>query len=208
MNNTETALMEHTIIREHRVSPDESQLVLAAQKGDLGVFNELVLLHQDAVFNLAYRILGDADAAEDITQNAFLIAYRKLSLFRNGSFRSWLFRITTNACIDELRRRKRHPMVPIETDDKTEENLLPSFDWPVHQSSPEQCYAQRELEQSVQSALNLLGPDQRAIVVLVDMQDLSYEEAAQVLRLPIGTVKSRLARGREHLRRILLHREM
>lgn len=208
MDNVGAAVMEYPIVRQHSVNPDESHMVSAAQKGDMGVFNELVLIHQDAVFNLAYRIMGDADAAEDITQNVFLIAYRKLSRFRNGSFRSWLFRITSNACIDELRRRKRHPILPIETEDQTEENLLPLLDWPVQQTSPEQWYARRELEQVVQNALNTLVPDQRAIVVLVDMQDVSYQEAAQILRLPIGTVKSRLARGREHLRRILFYKEV
>src|SRR5512135_416087 len=86
---------------------NEADLVLAAQKGDLDAFNQIVLSYQDRIFALASRILGDQDSAEDITQNAFLTAYLNLPRFRNGSFRNWLCRIATNACLDELRRHKR-----------------------------------------------------------------------------------------------------
>jgi RNA polymerase sigma factor (sigma-70 family) len=198
--------MEYSAIRENRISSDESQLVLVAQKGNLEAFNELVLMYQDAVYNLAYRILGDSDSAEDITQNSFLIAFRSLHGFRNGSFRSWLFRIATNACYDELRRRGRHPLLSIESADETEERFFPLYDLSRPEISPEQECVQHELEQAVQQALNALEPDQRAVIVLVDLQDMDYQEAANVLQIPIGTVKSRLARGREHLRQIILHR--
>jgi RNA polymerase sigma factor (sigma-70 family) len=188
MKNSRTALMDYSIIRKQRKSSNENQLVLAAQEGDRGAFNDLVLIYQEAVFNLVYRVLGETESAENITQNAFILAYRRLTHFRNEMFRSWLFRIATNACYDELRRRKRHPFLPIEPEDRTEEQL----------------YLRRESEQTIQSALDLLDPDQRIVVVLVDLQEMDYQEAAQVLRVPVETVKRRLARGRERLRQIMI----
>ncbi len=93
---------------------DEIALIDQARSGDLDAFNHLVLTYQDMAFNLAARMLSDSDAAEDVTQTAFLSAYRSLSSFRGGSFRSWVLRMVTNACYDELRRRKRRPTVPLE----------------------------------------------------------------------------------------------
>jgi RNA polymerase sigma factor (sigma-70 family) len=200
--------MVNSSIRDNRATRNDSQLALMAKEGDLGAFNELVLLHQDAIYNLAYRILGDADSAEDITQDAFLSAYRNLPRFRNGSFRSWLFRIAMNACFDELRRHKRHPMLPIESEDGSEEDLIPAYDMSIPQFSPEREYEQHELRQAIQRALNLLDPGQRAAVVLVDIQDLNYQDAAEVLQVPIGTVKSRLARARMQLRQFFIHNEI
>jgi RNA polymerase sigma-70 factor, ECF subfamily len=200
--------MGYPIIQEQRGNLYESQLVLEAQKGDLRAFNELVLIYQDVVYNLAYRILGDEDSAEDITQDTFLSAYRNMPRFRNGSFRSWLFRITTNACFDELRRRKRHPILSIESEDGPEEDSLSFYDQSLHQISPEQSYLRREMAETLQQALNSLDPDQRSVVVMVDLQDMDYQEAARVLHIPIGTVKSRLARARVRLHRDLFHQDL
>ena len=109
------------------IGGNESALVMASTKGDLDAFNQLVLSYQDGVFNLAARILGDEDTAEDITQNTFLTAYLNLPRFRNGSFRSWLYRIATNLCYDIHRRYKRYPVLPIENNDLAEEKLTPSM---------------------------------------------------------------------------------
>lgn len=182
---------------------NEADLVAAAQKGDLESFNQIVLLYQDRIFTLASRILGDADSAEDLAQNAFLAAYRNLSSFRNGSFRSWLYRIATNLCYDEIRRRKRHPLLSLEYEDNEEERLFPVFDLPDPRILPEKEYERRELQQVIQRAIDQLDPDQRAVVVLVDLQDFDYQEAAQILGIPIGTVRSRLARARVRLRSLL-----
>lgn len=182
---------------------DEERLISAAQKGDLEAFNQLVLLYQERIYNLALRILGDADSAEDITQNTFLNAYRSLSGFRNGSFRNWLFRICTNSCYDELRVRKRYILQSLEYEDTSEEIPLPASDFPGSTASPEREYEKRELEQTVQKALSQLDPDHRAVMVLVDLQDFDYQEAAQVLQVPIGTIKSRLARARTRMRFLL-----
>jgi len=202
--------MENTLITEYAttwaslIGLNEAGLVLDAQKGDLEAFNQLVILYQDRIYNLALRIVGDEYLAEDITQNTFLAAYRNLPGFRNGSFRSWLYRIATNACYDELRRRKKHPVLSLEYEDRTEERLLPPYDFPGPMSLPGKEYERLELEQVIQQALNQLDADQRAVVVLVDLQGFDYMESAQVLGIPIGTVKSRLARARLRLRHLLL----
>jgi RNA polymerase sigma-70 factor (ECF subfamily) len=159
-----------------------------------------VLSYQDRIYNLAVRILGDQDSAEDITQNTFLTAYLNLPRFRNGSFRSWLYRIATNACYDVHRRHKRYPVVSIESEDLAEERFLPLSDYSSSNTLPELEVERHELEQVVQKALSHLDVDQRSVVVLVDVQDIDYQEAAHILGIPIGTVKSRLARARQHLR--------
>jgi RNA polymerase sigma factor (sigma-70 family) len=162
-----------------------------------------VLFYQDRIFSLAARILGEEDSAEDITQNTFLTAYLNLPRFRNGSFRSWLYRIATNACLDELRRHKRYPVLSLENEDDAEERLSPLYDFPGPSILPEREAERHELEQAVKQVLNQLDADRRAVVVLVDLQDFDYQEAAQILGVPIGTVKSRLARARLQLRHVL-----
>ena len=152
---------------------------------------------------LPARIIGDEDAAEDITQNTFLAAYLNLPRFRNGSFRGWLYRIATNLCYDVHRRNKRYPVLPIENKDLAEEQLFPLYDFPASNVLPETELEKHELEQVIRHALNQLDPDQRTVVVLVDLQDFDYREAAHILGIPIGTVKSRLARARFRLHQLL-----
>ena len=196
-------ITSYTGTHETIISLNEADLVLAAQKGDLEAFNQLVLSYQDRIFNLAARILGDNDLAEDITQNTFLTAYLNLPRFRNGSFRSWLYRIATNLCYDVHRRHKRYPVLSLENEVLAEERILPLHDFSGSSIMPEMEVERRELEQVIQQALNRLDADQRTIVVLIDQQDFDYAEAAQILRIPIGTVKSRLARARLRLRQLL-----
>lgn len=191
------------VTRENGIDNKEANLVRVAQKGDPEAFNQLVLSYQDRIFNLAARILGDEDAAEDVTQNTFLSAYLNLPRFRNGSFRSWLFRIATNLCYDVHRRHKRYPILSIENKDLSEETLLPLYDFSSSSVFPEAEMERLELEQVVQHALNLLEDDQRTVVVLVDIQEFDYSEAAHILGIPIGTVKSRLARARVRLTQLL-----
>jgi RNA polymerase sigma-70 factor (ECF subfamily) len=180
---------------------DDLSLALAAQKGDLNAFNTLVLAHQETAYNLACRLLNDPDSAQDITQNAFIAAYRNIKQYRGGSFRAWLLRIVTNACYDELRRYKRHPNLPLEpvTDDPEGEIESPAWmkdDDPL----PEEVYEASELDQVIQNCLNGLPEEFRTVVVLVEMEGLDYEEAALSLNKPSGTIKSRLARARLRLR--------
>jgi RNA polymerase sigma-70 factor, ECF subfamily len=182
---------------------DEIGLIQAARKGDLDAFNRLVLAYQDIVYSQAYRMMGDSEAAEDATQEAFISAYKNLKSYRGGSFRGWLLRIVTNACYDELRRRKRRPTVPLEPLDANDEEIE-SPAWMIDPGElPEQAAVRNELGQAIQRCLEGLPDEFRLVVVLVDIQGFDYQEAAQVAGKPIGTVKSRLARARLRLRECL-----
>lgn len=182
---------------------DESALIAAARQGDLDSFNHLVLAYQELIFNQAYRVMGESNAADDATQDAFIAAYRKLNTYRGGSFRAWLLRIVTNICYDELRRRKRHPTTQLEPlDDSGEE--IESPNWIADPTeSPEETAERVELGRAIQRCIDDLPPDFRVVVTLVDIQGLDYAEVAEVVGKPLGTVKSRLARARTRLRRCL-----
>lgn len=179
---------------------DEAALIQDARRGDLDAFNRLVLAYQDLLFNQAYRMIGDPDAAEDATQEAFISAYKNIHSYRGGSFRAWLLRIVTNACYDELRRRKRRPTTPLEpVDDAGEEIESPG--WIEDQSELPEATVQRvELGKAIQHCLDDLPEEFRAAVLLVDLQGFDYDEAAQALGKPLGTIKSRLARARLRMR--------
>ena len=167
---------------------DEIALIQAAREGDLDSFNRLVLAYQDLVYNQAYRMIGEEESADDATQNTFISAYNHLKSFRGGSFKAWLLRIVTNACYDELRRRKRRPTVPLEPlDDAGEE--VESAKWMVDPGDqPEEKVQQAELQRAIQHCLDNLPGDFRATVIMVDIQGLDYFEAAQTIGKPIGNI--------------------
>lgn len=178
---------------------DEQALVGRAQRGDIDAFNTLVLQFQDSVYTLAYRIMGDQASAADAAQDTFITAYRRLDTHRGGSFRFWLYRIATNTCYDELRRRKRRPATPLEELGDTEDGAI----LPDHGDTPEQAVQQRELYAAIQGCINGLGDDQRIVLIMSDMQGMSYQEIADTLSMQMGTVKSRLSRARLGVRRCL-----
>ncbi len=190
-------------LKEISARSDEAGLIFASKRGDQEAFNQLVLRYQDRVYNLAARILGDVDTAGDVAQNTFLTAYLNLPRFRDGSFRSWLYRIATNACYDLYRQYQRHRVLSIENEELAEEKLLPLDDISISSGMPEHEVERHELGQTIQRALDQLDIDQRAVVILVDQQELDYREAAQILGIPVGTIKSRLARARLRLRQLL-----
>lgn len=182
---------------------NELALIQDAQHGDLNAFNTLVLHYQDILFNTALRILGDEDQAADATQEAFISAFRSITGFRGGSFKAWLMRTVTNACYDELRRKKRRPTTPLEPEmDDGEEVETPR--WLADPSlTPEQCAEADEVEHAIQHCLENLPTDFRTVVVLADIQGMDYVEVAASVRAPLGTIKSRLARARLRLRECL-----
>jgi RNA polymerase sigma-70 factor (ECF subfamily) len=181
---------------------EEAALIGMAKQGDLLAFNRLITTHQTRLFNVAYRIMGDPDDAADATQEALISAFRKLKSYRGGSFRAWLMRIVTNACYDELRRRKRRPAVSM---DDLGEETLEADDSGVGtlrapQDGPESEAMRSELARAIQDCLDRLPDEFRVVAVLADVQGYEYREVAEVVGKPLGTVKSRLARARARLR--------
>ncbi len=183
--------------------PDEADLIARARSGDLAAFNVLVERCQGAVYNLCLRMLGSAPAAEDVAQETFISAYRSLGRFRDGAFRSWLFRIAANACYDELRRRRSRPAVSLERGARGEDDERP-VDMASPAPGPAEQLETAELGRVLQAAISSLPSDQRLAVVLRDVQGLEYAEIAAVMDVSLGTVKSRLNRARLRLRTLLL----
>lgn len=177
-------------------SPDER--ASRARNGDLNAFNELVIEHQTLVYNLCYRMLGQAQAAEDAAQEAFVSAWRNIHTFRGETFRPWLLRIAANLCRDELRRRGRRPSTSLDT---ALEGGMP--DPPDEDPTPDDSALTSELRSRLQVALQQLPEDQRTAIVLCDVEGLDYNEIAMVMKTSLGTVKSRIARARLKMRDLL-----
>ncbi len=182
---------------------DELELISAAKQGDLQAFNRLVMDYQDMVFRQARYWVNDEETAADIAQETFIKAYQGLKGFHGGSFRAWLLRTATHAAIDELRRRQRRPTLSIDYED--DEGMDQEFSgWMADpEPLPEEIVERNQLQQAVQYILAQVKPVYRAAVVLVDLQGLDYEEASEVLGVPVGTLKSRLARGRMMMRSLI-----
>jgi len=181
---------------------DEQVLIDAARRGDVGSFNQLVLSYQSMAYNVAYRILGDRDAATDAAQDAFLSAFKAIGKFRGGSFKAWILRIVTNACYDQLRLKQRRPTASLDA-------LLVVEPAPIRfltdpEESPEEYALRQELSRVIQVGIGTLPPEQRVALVLSDVQGLSYQEIAETTGVSLGTVKSRLSRARGKLRDFLL----
>ncbi len=175
------------------------------QLEELEIFNKLVLAHQDAVFRQAYWIMGEEEAAEDATQEAFLRAFQHMHAFNGGSFLPWILRITTNYCYDQLRRQKIRQTIPLQIIYKDDVELdEPSF-LKDQNASVEETIEQSEMRTRIIQSIKCLSPQYRNAIILVDLQDMDYEEAALTLGIPIGTFKSRLSRARAQLQKWLLY---
>lgn len=177
---------------------DEPQLIQRAQAGDLDAFNALILMHQDRLYSISYRILRDSDAAADVVQDSLISAWRKINSYRGGSFGGWLARIATNACYDELRRRRRQPASPLDDLPGADHDDGPNLQSPT--PTPEHLVQQSELNQAIQDCIGALGDDHRAALVLCDVEGYSYGEIASQAGVALGTVKSRLSRARRQVR--------
>lgn len=181
----------------------EAEVIRRVQKGDGNAFEALVTAYEKNVYNLALRMTGNAQDAEDMAQEAFLKAYNSLDSFRGESkFSVWLYRIVSNLCLDFLRRQKRRPASSLSVeDDEGEETQL---DIPDVSQSPEELLERRLTREAVRQGLAQLPAEQRQILLLREIQGLSYEEIGQALSLEPGTVKSRIFRARKRLCAFLL----
>ncbi len=180
------------------MNDQEHNLIQAARNGDQAAFGELVQQYQKRVFALAVRMCPTPELAEEAAQEAFLAAWQGLPFFRGDSaFATWLYRLTSNACVDLLRKEQRHqgPSLDDETVTAEAADTAPT---------PEEAAEHRELRQQIEAGLKTLSPEHRAVLVLRELHQLSYDEIAESLELDLGTVKSRISRGRRQLREFLI----
>jgi RNA polymerase sigma-70 factor, ECF subfamily len=197
---------EPLAVEDLRVADDPVQrrdliLIERAREGDLAAFNDLVVLYQDQMFALIVRMVPDRDQASDCVQEAFFSAFRNLSRFRGGTVRSWLNRIAVNAAMDTQRARKRRPAQPYpELEDESWQPKAGEEADPVHTALT------TERHKALNAALATITDDQRAAIVLYDVEGYDYAEIASMTGVSLGTVKSRIHRGRLALRERLLER--
>lgn len=187
------------------MSTTEQDWIAKAQKGDPYAFEYLVETHQTKVYNLALRMVSNPDDAAELSQDAFLKAWRSIGQFHgDSSFATWMHRLTHNVCIDFLRSEKRHRQAgaSFSLDEEHEEGtrtLLPDTHYEPHRQ-----LEQKELREQVTQGLQTLSPEHKEVLLLREISGLSYQEIAQAVGLPEGTVKSRIARARLTLRNYLI----
>ncbi len=185
-----------TLLNHHA---PETELIQSAQRGDLEAFNLLIPSYQNLLFRIALGLLKD----EDTVQDAFISAFRKIDTSRGVSLRSWLARVVINACYDEIRKKRRQQSVPLDQFNAEGDEIETSY-WLVDpQADTAVQYESKELEAAIQKSHDKLPTIYRIVLVLVDVQGLSYEEAATATSVPIGTVKSRQARTRLQIQKSL-----
>ena len=191
------------MIQKQGSAIDEKTLIRSARQGDLQAFNRLVLVYQDGAYTQACYLLGDPMAAEDAVQEAFIAMFQALPMYHGGSFQGWLSRIVTNKCLDELRRRKNHSTTSFEATSGWSEEIESSSGSADPGETPEERLLRAEIESHLLLCLDRLNSEQRTVLVLVDVLDMSYGEAAKVMGCPLGTIKSCLAHARLQMQHFL-----
>ena len=199
---------EKDIMFKRPAREEEADLVERARSGDVEAFGGLVSLNQDRVYNLSYRLTGQPDRAWDLSQEAFMKAYSAIQGFRGGSaFYTWIYRIVLNLHMNRENsmggRMERRTLSIDRTVDDDHRSALKEDLSDGTDGDPSQDLVRRERGHAVQEAISMLPPDQRQVVLLRDMEGMSYEEIADLLSVPLGTVRSRLHRAREELKRRL-----
>lgn len=182
---------------------NEQLLLEKAKAGDIAAFEELIEGYQKRIYNLAYRILGNYEDAGDMAQEALIRIFRSIANFKEqSSFSTWVYRITTNVCLDEIRKRKNKKVISLDEEIRMEDGEM-KRQIMSDDLQPDAAAELEELRTFVSDAINSLPEDQRLVITLRDIQGLSYEEISSVLDCPSGTVKSRINRARQALKKVL-----
>lgn len=182
---------------------DEKELVEKIKKGNTDAFSELVKKYEKKALNFSYRMLSDTHLAEDVTQEAFLKVLQKIDTFRgNAPFSAWFYTILNNLCLDVLRKKSRTPEVISITKENTNSD---EYELQLEDTSPGpyESLQNKEIKNVLEDAIKKLTPEHRAIIILRDIEGLEYDQIAKILKISLGTVKSRLSRARSSLRKIV-----
>ena len=178
----------------------EKLLVAKSKKGNLDAFEELISAYERKAYNIAYRMMGNEEDAKDMAQEAFIKIYKSIQNFREeSSFSTWLYRIVTNVCLDELRKRKKDKLVPLELSIETEKGTA-IVELSAERETPEDIYERVEKRHLIQNSISSLGEDYKTVIILRDIQGFGYEEIATMLNCSLGTIKSRINRARNLLK--------
>lgn len=182
---------------------DEKLLISRSKAGDIEAFEELIEAYQKKIFSFAYRIIGNYEDAADMAQEALIRIYKSIGGFKEqSSFSTWIYRITTNVCLDEIRRRKSKKEYSLDEEVQMDDGQL-KRQVMSDDPGPEEVFEKEELRSIVKNAIDKLPEEQKVVITLRDIQGLSYDEIAEVLDCPGGTVKSRISRARQALKKVL-----
>ncbi len=187
----------------------ERALVIEAVSGDIQSFQKLIEIHQKKIFNLVYRMINNEEDAKDLTQDILVKAFKNIEKFRlDSSFSTWLYRIATNTCLDELRKRKkRFSEIPLTVEDEETDKTIKEY--AIDRNGPDSIYLKKERQRLISDEIKKLSPDYKQMIILRDIQGLSYEEISEICEVNIGTIKSRINRGRNQLReRLMKYKEL
>lgn len=178
----------------------EKLLVAKSKKGDIAAFEELISAYEKRAYNIAYRMMANEEDAKDMAQEAFIKIYKSIKNFREeSSFSTWLYRIVTNVCLDEIRKRKRNNTLPLEINIESDKGAA-HIEIGADKETPEDIFERIEKRQLILNAINSLNEDYKTVIVLRDIQGFGYEEIASMLSCSLGTVKSRINRARNALK--------
>lgn len=182
----------------------EKDLIRRAKQGELAAFEALILAHEKMVYNVALRMMQHSEDAKDLSQEVFLKAYKNMQNFdERAAFSTWLYRITMNTCIDEMRRRKGKQTYSLEEEQEGEEGAMQRQIADMG-DTPEESLLRQEQKGEILQALDTLSAEHKAAIILREIRGASYEEIAEIMELPLGTVKSRISRARNQLKEEIL----
>lgn len=183
---------------------NEKELLLQAKLGDVLAFEKLIEQHQKIIFSIAYRIAGNQEDAADMTQEVLIKIFKNLKKFKEKSkFSTWVYRVATNTCLDEAKKQRNKAAYSLDAEFLTEEGSYLS-EIPDTGITPEQAYQKKEVMNAVNVAISYLSDEHKKVIILRDIQGFSYQDIAEILKCSEGTVKSRISRARDQLKKILL----